>query len=50
MPPGVSYEKLNNGKLNGFVVYGYWTDLNNKIIKYAYFGDTVRFNILTALA
>ena len=49
MPPGVSYEKLSNGKLNGFVVYGYWTDLNNKLIKYAYFGDTVRFNILTAL-
>lgn len=43
---GVSFEKLQNGKLEGNVIYGYWTNLNNKPIKRAYFGDTVRFNIL----
>lgn len=48
MPPGLVYDKKKEIKRKALTKYfdeGYWTDENDKPIKEAFLGDTVRFHV-----
>lgn len=48
MPPGLVYDKKKEVKRKPITKYfdeGYWTDENDKPIKEAFLGDTVRFHV-----